>query len=746
MRFDDRYRPEHKPQGNPCARCHEPEALHRARPCHPPVGDPCTVCGHAAARHRAKYKHGMRGEGRSEEGKKRDRQRRREKQKERRKKRFFIGVDGEGQGCNPHRYVLLAWSNADGSRTDKVHNPQGLSTEECLEFLLRIPNRARAFTYGFNYDLTKILADLDNESLYLLFRPELRRREKAQAHWGPAPVRYKGYVLNLQGTRFSVRRIKRRGQKKLHTKVLWDVVRFFQDKFVGALTKWKVGEKETVDRMAAMKDRRADFDQLDMRDVEAYCFSECAGMAALVEKLVTAHENAGIHLTKFYGAGSTASLLLKKLGVGSKKRQTPDMMRGAVASAFFGGRFEHSVIGPVEVPCYGYDIASAYPYACTQLVCLDCGAWRYTRKRRDLDKAQAACVRYTLGRPPKGITWAPFPFRLKDGSICFPAQSDGGWVWFDEYLAGEALFAHVQFQCAWIYETACTHRPFERVPEWYKERLKLGKEGPGIVLKLGMNSLYGKLAQSIGLPPFQCWIWAGMITSFTRAQILALLSVHKDRRNMLAVATDGVYTKEELTVPHPVNTGTFDACDVDGVKKPLGSWEKKAHPEGLFFFRPGLYFDLGNKTEAELKALRARGVGRAVMAESRGVIRDAWEKRQSVVELPALTRFVGAKTGTTRRGWHDPNTGESGYSYHRSDDYGQWVQRDFALSFSPLPKRARATADGRLLLRRVSGVSLPYDPAIVSPEALVMRQALDEAVEQPDGGDGDNLIQYGPET
>jgi hypothetical protein len=51
---------------------------------------------------------------------------------------------------------------------------------------------------------------------------------------------------------------------------------------------------------------------------------------------------------------------------------------------------------------------------------------------------------------------------------------------------------------AWIYETECDCQPFARMPEFCRERVKIGKEGAGIVLKLGSNSVYGKLAQSVG--------------------------------------------------------------------------------------------------------------------------------------------------------------------------------------------------------------------------------------------------------
>ena len=39
---------------------------------------------------------------------------------------------------------------------------------------------------------------------------------------------------------------------------------------------------------------------------------------------------------------------------------------------------------------------------------------------------------------------------------------------------------------------------FRDLSEYYETRLQWGKEARGIVLKLGMNSVYGKLAQSVG--------------------------------------------------------------------------------------------------------------------------------------------------------------------------------------------------------------------------------------------------------
>src|SRR5690606_27094330 len=116
--------------------------------------------------------------------------------------------------------------------------------------------------------------------------------------------------------------------------------------------------------------------------------------------------------------------------------------------------------------------------------CLDCGKWAWTNDRNRIDDAQLALVKYKLGAPPKRMIWGPFPFRLDSGAIVFPSTCGGGWIWKNEYLEGEKLFPHVEFHGAYIYRTQCNHQPFKEIAPYYVYRLKIGKEGPGIVVKL----------------------------------------------------------------------------------------------------------------------------------------------------------------------------------------------------------------------------------------------------------------------
>ena len=534
----------HYPHGDPCAQCSFPASYHYVK--HYPQGDPCTfrtlivgagikgdgVCGLPAEKHPVK-KH----------------QRRDPKPY----KRYYVGIDGEGQG-RPHRYVMLAWSSEDGTKRDVLRPPPGknaLSTFDCLTFLCNIPRDAMIFSYAFNYDLTMMLRDISHQEpglIYMLNRPDLRKKNPEQHN--PTPVYWRGFKLNLIGTKFTVSRRTApdpnnpTAKRKWRSTVIWDVFKFYQQKFTSAVTLWcsrevnkhtvgavrdpdtnrythpdaeydldtqkfrvwdEPGMGAKVGHMAKMKAQRHLFDRLPDDQILAYCYEECEFMARLVRKLVSAHADAGYTLTEFFGAGSTARLLLKSLGIpealkswrekgaarGWGNDMAPPEMAQPIAAAFFGGRFENSVIGSVDGPIYGNDISSAYPYQLTFLPCLDPdhGEWVLTSDRRVMAAARGALVHYGFSDiVPQNLPWGPFPFRNELGEICYPAVSGGGWVWQDEFIQGEKVFPHVTFREAWVWQSHCECKPFERLPEIYLQRLKLGKEGAGIIYKLGPNA------------------------------------------------------------------------------------------------------------------------------------------------------------------------------------------------------------------------------------------------------------------
>jgi hypothetical protein len=723
------------------------------------------------------------------------RKKHRGKRKPRNNSVIYIGIDGEGvtEHFGPwpgkHRYTMLCAADENGHQW-MIENPLGLKTKQCLDFIVSLPAKTgyRVFSYSFGYDLTKILEDIDDLTLYRLVRPELRRRLhgkikiSAPVYWPPVKPQF---CLNWLNGQFSVKKLEGTqtvidpktggptvGYKWGPPVIIHDIWRFFQGKFTTALEDWKVPDnvspsdrKHILERMRAMKDKRSNFDQLNGDDIRAYCFEECQFMATLARKLTEAHTKAGIPLKRYFGAGSSAEAMMLVMGVKGQVKQArgdnpiPDSVEYAQRCAFFGGRFENSRIGAIQGNINCEDISSAYPYQLTKVPCLIHGHWEHTTERNRISHARTALVRYTLTRPNEKLRWGPFPFRLSNGSIAFPESSGGGWIWREEYLAGEKLFDNVCFQEAWLYHCDCDCQPFKDVSRYYALRLKIGKEGPGIAVKLGMNSIYGKTAQTIGGEPgaFQSWMWAGLITSGCRAQVLEVMSLHRDLDNLLMVATDGIATLETLTLPKPTNTNTnWLPCPTPNpkdiaespqiyhcengqwsVNKPLGGWERKVLTEGLFLARPGIYFPL-NPTENDIKRIRARGLGRAAVWDNWKKIVETYERGEPGIEIENLSLFRGIKTSITRS--HSDTPGK--FNYNRSEQYGRWITRSTNMTFSPLPKReAKIGNGGRLTLRRLDELeSGPYNKEIISTDAMAMLLQGIEDSEQPDGGD---LTEYG---
>src|SRR5260221_3859489 len=113
-------------------------------------------------------------------------------------------IDGEGKtigepwyleptgGCvltgESHLYTTMSWRSVDREGFDIVDN-EGLTTEQCLDFILSIPPHFKICAYGFGYDLTKILEGIPTNELFRLTHPETRRAE-FQADSGGNGIRY----------------------------------------------------------------------------------------------------------------------------------------------------------------------------------------------------------------------------------------------------------------------------------------------------------------------------------------------------------------------------------------------------------------------------------------------------------------------------------------------------------------------------------------------------------------------------
>jgi hypothetical protein len=733
---------EHAAKGDPCERCGQPAARHRRprkRLWHKAVGDPCASCGKPRGEHPRRKRLLAR---KLYDAAREDRQ----------AARYIVGVDGEGVDApdGRHLYTYLCAVDEHGRLVAEARNPKGLSHEQCITMLLSIPRRTLKFGFAFGYDATKIIEGLPLEDRYQLVRPDSRRRyackrcghkwvlrtRKKCSRCGARAVRTYGQSLQIGRRRYDyLRGTLTVADGDDHVTRVWNAHPFFQTPFVTALQDMDVGTPEERALIASMKGRRDEFAALPAADVEAYCRLECRLLAQMMRKVVSAHDRLGLKLTRYDGAGASAAAMLKRSGVerfkGPRLESLPAALRDAVMRASFGGRFENAIVGRYEQPVKGFDVTGAYPASMVDLPCLRCGRWEHvtgSRTLRAIERADLAVAHFTVGRRTlaerRKIVWAPLPCRDASGSLVF-GTGFSGWAWKPELMpALQGWPDLVQVHEAWVYRTSCDHRPFDFLHDAYAERVRLGKDAAGKVLKNSMNACGGKLQQGVGSARYRSIVWAGNMTAQTRGWVAEVLGRHG--ADVLTVAADGLCAARDLGLE----------------RAGLGGWTRKSTPGGAFFARPGLFFQLDREDA------RARGLGRDELLQAAPAMLDAWAKwdRKDFtrgVPVP-VRRFFGAKHAIVamsrcRCGQNWPGTpamgcpacGRIGLSFKageiRAGVYGTWATHTIVEGFDPLPKRERllrkAGDFSPLVIRDLGGVqSVPYAPDRSTPEAQQSRE------------------------
>lgn len=614
----------------------------------------------------------------------------------------FVAVDGEGvDRGRRHVYALLGAS--DGSH---VANRKGLSTRECFDYLLALRAkfpRAVFVAFGFDYDVNMMLGDIPTTAL-----ERIRRRGKTLVFdkKNPGHAYRVGYVAgkwfdldygpvvrNETGTpRVSTR----------HALRVYDVYGFFQASFVATLADWAVGTEADREHITAMKADRARFAKLAPEQVEQYNALECVLLVELMTRLDEALAKAGIKISQWYGAGAISSALLQLHQVKQHREgDLPADVHHAVMSAYFGGRIQLLQPG-VHGESYSHDINSAYPSAMADLPSL-VGRWRHTAWHTF---NQWAIWRVTWNLPPDTPV-CPFPWRDGEGAIHWPYRG-GGWYWGPEVDAALFQFGEeaISVHDGYIFTpTDPTARPFGWIADTYQTRLDFrARSDPAqLVIKFGLNSIYGKLAQGTGYfgrGPHQSYVWAGLVTSITRARLFDLAMKAPD--SVISFATDGVFATRPLI---PTNEG-----------KPLGGWEVN-RAESLFIVQPGIY----QSNEGGRVVNRVRGWRGGEIDFQR--LRREWDRKGVLTGVPVkVRRFVGMRGAASR--------GDMSL-------WRRWVKETRRLT--AYPSRGFADALGGRVVRvhgddcGALGLSRPYTPKGEKSDLDERFGAINfELTEQPD--------------
>ncbi len=492
--------------------------------------------------------------------------------------RVFVGLDGEGVHVGgERRYVLLGASTGDVIEDWE----RGLPTVACLDFLWGLAQRAagrgRIFVwFGSSYDINMIMQDATLDQVWELWTTGETRVPAGQFEYYVRYIPRKIFTINKRKVVGKKRRAMGRAFRS------YDVLGFSQQSFVKTLVGWGIIQADSSERafLTGMKAIRSEFSFSERDRIRDYNALECELLAKLAREIDGLHNMAGFPLASWHGAGATADVLLRTFNVKPHLPSTLGNRARAVVSAYFGGRIQMLRGGFVKKPIYNYDINSAYPHALRMLPSMGdgLGEWRWAS---DFEPDVWGVWHVSWDLPDAPIT--PFPFRYR-GHVWYPYRGRG-WYWQPEVEAAirhNGYGSHLRVDGGWVWVPATDERPFAFIEELYVERarLKAARDMREKVLKLGMNSIYGKLAQSAmrqpggrtRLPAWSSFPHAGLTTSITRAALYD--AAMDDPENIILFATDGIYSAAPL--------------DLD-VGAHLGGWERHGPFELGFFLQPGVY-------------------------------------------------------------------------------------------------------------------------------------------------------------
>lgn len=576
----------------------------------------------------------------------------------------FIGVDGEGGNIGgKHEYLLLRVGDHLLYRNSKP-----LRTVDILRWLVSLPNTGIHVGYGFDYDVSMILRDWPQHKLAELFDRESRKNKAGNGYY---PVGYNGFLVEyLPRKHFRVARWTV-GDEPRKWFTVHDTIGFYQSSFVQALEAWSIGTQAERDAIKEMKLKRSDFTEATTDEIE-YNRRECVMLAELLEALRDATRDAGYTIKNYEGAGCLAQAMLTKHDA-PLRQDLPKDLGMAARAAYYGGRFEISRIGNVK-PAHEYDLASAYPWAMAQLPCLEHGYW--VREYQPGNPIQVMQVEWAIS-PERH--WGPYPFRDPDGTILYPS-SGKGWYWYPEVSVEDQANETNTVLDAWSFVSYCDHKPFTWIPEVYAERQRIGKSAKGKILKLGMNSLYGKQAQSVGNPRYASAIYAGLITSMVRGVMAQVCMQHGNA--VVMIATDGIYLTHKMKPEH--GRPMVEA----GEKAALGAWEHQRFDD-LFLVKPGIYFT------SDGAKVKTRGVPRWQLDEKRDELISAWKSKgvEGGVTIER-TQFIGARMAIAQ---------------NAPEKIGQWLPTSITLDYgSNMNKRAFTNRGTSTLWSRAGFESTPY--------------------------------------
>lgn len=552
-------------------------------------------------------------------------------------KGLFCCWDGEGFEIDgKHSYTLLANSN-----DEYIGSVEGLSTYQCLDFICKqcakMDDRTIHVWFAMGYDINMMLGNMSKKSIAQL--------------WKGGRVDYGQYNLYYRNRKeliikrfnpddkWELHKTKGWQRKYLQTVHMWDTFGFFQVRFTEALKTWLGGEYDQTElqRIESSKANRATFQSGQMEEITQYCLSELQGLYALCIKLHGYLQMAKLPIRRWDGAGAVAASMLSKENVRNHMGESPPDIAKYAQHAYAGGRIELLKYGYTDKGVHCYDINSAYPSAMLLLPPLNDGYWQQVYRFEPLSFGlwHVSYKATDTFRP-----CYPLFYRDKNGRIYYPARTEG--IFWTPEVANAVEFhsEETTVHRGWVWRSSPREMPFYFVRQYYDLRKQWKKDGVGaqIVLKLGLNSLYGKMAQQLGgyngkKPPFHQLEWAGYVTSLTRARLYR--AVVTNPGSIVFMATDGIVSTKPLDIP---------------VGDDIGLWEYD-YKQALLAVQSGVYFywkELGVQPKSYYRGFNKGSLSpNSIMASYRNGL--------SSIRADS-TRFIGMGTALVGDRWKEWRT------------------------------------------------------------------------------------------
>lgn len=480
--------------------------------------------------------------------------------------RPFIAWDGEGityEGNPQQAYVLFAASTGD-----YITAPEGhcLTTQQCFNLLFDIEERiplAYHIGFGFGYDVNQIFNSFSRRDVYALSQATKRGRI----------FKWRGYRIKLHPGKM-VRISKGEEKDERRTVTIYDTFGFFQTSFIKVVTAYCPDELHSIE---SGKGNRAAFKYADIREITRYCLAENELLVRIMCQLRANFEERGLYLRDWHGPGAVASASLKRYNIKRAMGEVPEAVTRASRLAYQGGRFELLRAGYHSQKIWEYDINSAYPDAIVGLPDLSKGVWEFQEQFEPgsfgvwnvsyVDRRSDRYDKYSAYRAQ------PLFYRNYDGRVAYPPKVEG-WYWTPEVenIVEIRYPSSVEIKGGWVFRGGDS-RPFKHIEDIYYERLALKKSGIGgleRVLKLEMNSYYGKFAQRSGwfkpgdkIPSYHQLEWAGYITSATRAKLFKTYS--SSPGSVFSFETDAIFSTRPLSLDCGKNLGQWKETVLDDI-------------------------------------------------------------------------------------------------------------------------------------------------------------------------------------